>query len=264
MMKSLKKPEFLWTRVLSVLEPLEEVGTLRISAPEIIKGILVACFLAFFFYRSLPAVIPMSVPAGLMIWWDRKKAEKNRNRQLLRQFSECILSVGGAVRAGYAAENAFVESMKDMEMMYGADAEIMEELAQIKGGLVNNRSLERLLQEMGQRTQLEEILEFAEIFAITKRNGGSLAEIINLTAVEIGSSLEGAEEIQTLLASKKLEQAVMNLMPFLLVLYLQATTPGYFDMFYHDFTGCVMMSVFLVWYLAAYALSEYILWKAVG
>lgn len=248
-MKSLRKPEFM-TR-------------LPVSVPELVKGIGVAGFLAFFFYRSFFAVFPMLVPAGMLIWLNRKKAAKNKDKRLLQQFGECILSVGGAVKAGYAAENAFVESMKDMEMMYGAEAEIMEELVQIKGGLVNNLPLERLLQEMGQRTQLEEIQEFAEIFAITKRNGGSLADIIHMTAHNITGSLAMEEEINTLLASKRLEQKVMNLMPFLLVLYLQTTTPGYFDIFFQDFTGVLMMTAFLVWYIAAYGLSEYILWKAV-
>ncbi len=229
---------------------------------ELVKGIGVAGFLAFFFYRSILLFIPMLVPAGMLIWLDRKKAARSRDKRLLQQFGECILSVEGALKAGYAAENAFAESMKDMEMMYGADSEIMVELAQIRGGLVNNLPLERLLQEMGQRTQLAEIQEFAEIFAITKRNGGNLVDIIHMTAHNISSNFSMEEEINTLLASKRLEQKVMNFMPFLLVLYLQTTNPGYFDIFFRDFTGMVIMTVFLVWYMVAYGVSEYILWKA--
>ncbi len=247
MMRSLEKPECM--------------KRLPISPVEIIKGIFVAAFLAFFFYRSIWALFPMGVPAAVFIWWERKKAAKDSDKRLLKQFCECILSVGSSVKAGYAAENAFVASMKDMEMMYGEKAEILEALRLIKGGLANHLPLEKLLQEMGQRTGLKEIQEFGEIFAITKRNGGSLADVINMTAQDINSRTAVEEEINTLLASKRLEQKIMNLMPFLLVSYLQMTTPGYFDIFFQDFTGVAIMTVFLLWYIAAYGLSEYILWK---
>jgi len=250
MMKSLKKPEF--------------IKSLGISAAEVIKGLGIAGFLAFFFYRSFWAVIPMTVPAAVLIWWDRKQETRRQDKELLQQFEECVLAVAGAVKAGYAAENAFVESMKDMEMMFGAESNILQELVLIKGGLHNHLPLEQLLYEMGCRTGLKEIQEFGEIFAITKRNGGSLVEIIHMTAEEIHTGRILEEEVNTLLSSKKLEQRIMNLMPFLLVLYLQATTPGYFDLFFKDMWGSLLMTVFLVWYMAAYCFSEYILWKAVG
>jgi len=184
-----------------------------------------------------------------------------KKKILLQQFSECIMSVSGSVKAGYAAENAFVESIKDMEMMYGEEAEILKELKLIKGGLASHFSLEKLLHDMGRRTGLEEIKEFAEIFAITKRNGGSLAGVIQMTAGEISGKVLVEEEIRTTLASKRLEQKIMNGVPFLLVIYLEFTTPGYFEMFFRDFSGIALMTLFLIWYMAAYGLSEYILWK---
>jgi len=248
MMKSLRSREF------AKIQP--------VSVPELARLLAIAGFLAFFFYRSVWAVLPMLIPAGMQLDLSRRKAARSKSRQLKQQFGECILSVEGAVIAGYAAENAFVESIKDMEMMYGADARIIEELMQIKGGLVNHVPLEKLLREMGQRTGLGEVQEFAEVFAITKRNGGSLAQIIRLTADQINGSLAMEEEILTLLASKRLEQKIMNLTPFLLVIYLQLTTPGYFDMFFRDVTGVLLMTAFLIWYITAYGLGEYILWKA--
>ena len=249
-MKSLKRPGL--------------PGVLKVSAIELCRGALIAGFLAFFFYRSIWAFLPMLLPAGAYILWEQKKDAEKERRKLLQQFSECILSVASSVKAGYAAENAFVESMKDMEMMYGENAEILEELKQIKGGLASHFSLEKLLYDMGQRTRLEEVREFAEIFAITKRNGGSLAGVIQMTAGEISGRIFLEEEIRTNLASKRLEQKIMNMIPFLLVLYLEFTTPGYFDLFFQDFSGIALMTVFLIWYIAAYVLSEYILWKLAG
>ena len=192
-----------------------------------------------------------------------KERRAKKEHRLLHQFSECILSVSNSVRSGYAAENAFLESMKDMEMMFGKEAEILEELRIIKGGLASQFPLERLLLDMAYRTKLGEVEEFAEVFAITKRNGGSLAEVISSTARRISSELSLEEEINTILASKRLEQKIMNFIPFFLVIYLEITTPGYFDMFFGSLSGVALMTMFLIWYMIAYGLSEYILWRMV-
>jgi len=217
--------------------------------------------LTYFFYRSVWAIIPLSA-VGVWLFlrrMDGKIAEEKG--QLSEQFKECILAVSSSLRAGYSVENAFVECLQDMEMMYGEEAEILKELKLIKGGLASHFSLEKLLHDMGRRTGLEEIKEFAEIFAITKRNGGSLAGVIQMTAGEISGKVLVEEEIRTTLASKRLEQKIMNGVPFLLVIYLEFTTPGYFEMFFRDFSGIALMTLFLIWYMAAYGLSEYILWK---
>lgn len=234
----------------------------RILSPvEFGAVVAAACFLAGFFYRSMGAVLPMMVPAGFLIWWERKKRGRTGDRELLKQFGECILSVSSAMKAGYAAENAFLESMKDMEMMYGRSAEILGYLREIKGGLANHLPLEALLQEMAEKTGLKEIREFSEVFAITKRNGGNLADIIQMTAEDIRARLNGEAEIRTVLASRQMEQRIMNAMPFLLVMYLELTTPGYFDMFFQDISGTLIMTLFLIWYAGAYCLSEYVFWK---
>jgi len=238
--------------------------TLKVSATEVCNWVIAAGFLAYFFYRSAWAFFPMLLPAGVYILWEQKKNENQKNRRLLQQFGECILSVASSVKTGYAAENAFLESMKDMEMMYGEGAEILEELKLLQGGLASHVSLEKLLHDMGERTRLEEVREFAEIFTITKRNGGSLAGVIRMTAQEISGRMLLEEEMRTALASKRLEQKIMNVIPFLLVLYLELTTPGYFDIFFRDFSGMALMTGFLIWYIAAYGLSEYILWKLTG
>lgn len=232
-----------------------------ISAQDLLKGTALAGFLAFFFYRSIRAFIPMLLPAALFVWWEHKKKENIRRKRLLQQFAECLLSVTGSVKAGYAVENAFLESMKDMDMMFGREAEILEELQYIKGGLINHISLERLLEDVGLRTELEEVGEVAQMLAITRRNGGSLAEVVSMMSGEINDRIILEEEMDTVLASKRLEQKIMNGMPFILVLYLESTTPGYFEMFFRNLEGVLMMTAFLIWYMAAYALSEYILWK---
>ena len=70
--------------------------------------------------------------------------------------------------------------------------------------------------------------------------------------------------METLLSARKLEQRVMNAMPFLIVWYVEAGTPGYFDMLYGNLTGAAIMTVCMGVYLAAYVLSERIFERIFG
>ena len=62
-----------------------------------------------------------------------------------------------------------------------------------------------------------------------------------------------------LVAAKKYEQQIMNLVPMGIILYIRVSNPGYFDSLYHNLAGVLIMTAALALYLAAYLLSEKIL-----
>ncbi len=206
----------------------------------------------------------MLAVGAVFVYYRQRKRMHRHSRQLLLEFKECVLSVAGSLKAGYAVENAFEESMSDIEVMFGKECCMLKELETLRRGLRNNEILENLLQDMAGRSGLEEIGEFAEVFAIAKRNSGNVAEIIELYSRIISNKLELEAELQTLLAAKQLEQKVMNVMPFFIVLYLEYSNPGYFDMMYHSLFGVAMMTLCLGVYLCAFGLSERIFAKTFG
>ncbi len=206
--------------------------------------------------------MPFMVPIGVAwIIGQRKKKRQKANRYYLEQFKECILSVETSLQAGYAVENAFAESIRDMRMMFGEGSRIVEELMLINKGIRNNETLENLLFVMAENSENQEITEFAEVFSIAKRNSGNVSGTIALYSESITQKMETQQEIETLLAAKKLEQKVMNVMPFGIVFYLDFSNPGYFDVLFHNFTGVLLMTGCLILYLAAFIWSECILAK---
>lgn len=234
----------------------------EMSIAEWLYGGGVAVFLAYFFYRSAWA-IPFMVPIGMaLVWWNHQKKRKEQELYFLEQFKECILSVAASLRAGYAVENAFLESMGDMKMMFGNNCEMVEQLILLQKGLRNNETLEGLLYAMAKRRENMDVHEFAEVFSIAKRSSGNVTETIIIYSSIITRKLEGTREIQTLLAAKRLEQKVMNVMPFVIVLYLEYSNPGYFDMMFHNWQGGLIMTGCLVGYLVAFAMAEQIFVKA--
>lgn len=227
-----------------------------------IGGIGVTIVFTYFFYRSIWGVFPMGILGLFYFLQQQREREQRRRREFLLQFKEFILAVSTTLKAGYAVENAILECEGDMAAMFGEDSRIVKEIQRIRGGLANHQPVEELLHQLGEGSQLEEIVEFADIFQISKRNGGNLPGMIGITSEMIGQRIECREEIQVYLASKKIQQKLMNVMPFGLLLYLDMTSPGFFKGLYHNIQGVLVMTFCLAVYLTAYILSKKIMGKA--
>lgn len=220
------------------------------------QAVLVTILLGWFFYRSWAAVFLMA-PAGLfyLILLAGKKA-REKKEALRNEFKEAIMSVAANLRAGYAVENAFRETLQEMKTLYGSEAVIYRELYKIVQGLANRISIEALMGQFAERTNLSEIQEFADIFAIAKRSGGNLTEIIHEAAATISEKIDVEKEIQVLLAAKRLEQNIMSIAPFAIILYVSATSAGYFDVLYTTVVGRAVMTGCFGVYAAAYVVGR--------
>lgn len=220
-----------------------------------VQAAMVPILLSMFFYRSFAAVLLLA-PVGL--WFLRmlgRRKGKEKKQRLRNEFKEAILSVAANLRAGYAVENAFRETLQEMEMLYGKEAAIYRELYKIVQGLANRISIETLMGQFAKKAKLAEIQEFADVFSIAKRSGGNLTEIIYETAGIISEKIEVEKEIQVLTAAKRLELNVMSVIPFAIILYVSATSAGYFDVLYATTAGRTVMTVCLGIYGTAYLLG---------
>ena len=219
------------------------------------EGLLICSLFAYVFYRSIIAFFIL-LPIAFL-WLGKKKRDciKAQKEELSLEFSEMMSAVSTALEAGYSVENAFINSYKDMVMLYGKNAMISGELNIIKTAINNNRSIEDVLMEFAERSHIREIYDFAQIFKIAKRSGGNLPGIIRQTVDLILDKLEVERSIATMIHSKQFEQNIMNLVPFGIILYIDVTSRGFFDCLYGNAIGIIIMSVLVVVYLVAYYLA---------
>lgn len=218
----------------------------------LLQATAITIFFGLFFYRSLWAV-PLMLPVGAFYLINAEGIKRKERKRCLRsEFKDAILTISANIRAGYAVENAFRETLSEMKVLYGKDSPVFQELYKIVQGMANNLSIEYLMEQFARRAELEEIQEFADIFSIAKRSGGNLTEIIGETAGIISEKIEAEKEIQTLLAAKRLEWNIMAVVPFAIILYVSVASEGYFDVLYTSFTGRTVMTVCLAVYITAY------------
>lgn len=224
-----------------------------------LESCAVVMILAYFFYRSILSVI-LLMPIGILFFrgiLDKKK--KECRERLTAEFKECILSVSTSLKAGYAVENAFLESRGDMKLLFGEGSLIYNELELIRRGLIINITLEELLEDLAGRSGCTEIYQFAQIFVIAKRNGGNIPEIIRSSSELISMKIDTGQEIRTVLSGRRMEQNIMRLMPFGILAYIGISYPGYFDSLYHNIKGVTIMSLCLAVYIFAYITGDAIM-----
>lgn len=212
-------------------------------------------FLYFFYHHWL--VLLCGIPAGILFCrWQTKELAKKRQKVLKRQFRDWITAAASNLQAGYSVENAFVKSGKDLASLYDENTDIQKEIRQMEHLLHNNVTLERILEDFGIRSGVSEIENFSEIFATGKRSGGNFNEIISFCCEIISAGIDTEKEIQTMLHGKVTEQRVMCVVPFLIMLYISCTSPGYFDPLYQSMAGRIIMTVCLAVYMASVAVSR--------
>lgn len=240
--------------------PKKEEGLLKIYKAEKVlilgKSAAAVFIINYFFYRSIWAMLPLSL-VGVMYYRMEKEALLLKKKEETReQFKELMLLVSTGQKAGYSAENAFLSAYQDMRVLYGEDSNICEMLRILRTGRENNVEFSALWHQLGSEVDIPEIQEFASVYEISGKSSGNMAAVMEKTAGIIARKMETEKEIEVLLSARKYEQKIMNSMPFLIMLYISITSPGYFDKLYHSFIGVAVMTLCLGIYLGAYILSR--------
>ena len=241
-----------------------DYGTYHLSFQEVLlalgKGAAVSALFAYIFYRSMLAfgfMLPLC--CGILIWRERRQRLKRRKRMLAQQFKEAMVILAASLSAGYAVENAMAVSLEELRLLYGEQGLIVREFSGMVQQIRTNRNVEQVLAEFAGRSGLEDVQNLAEVLSIGKRTGGDLGSIMRHTAEVIRDKMQVKEEIITLTTSRQFEQKIMNMIPFFISVYVEGSSPGFFDQMYCTGMGRVLMTMCLILYLTAFWLSERIL-----
>lgn len=237
--------------------------TYRMSRTETLRYLLCALgitiLIAVCFYNSPLAMVLF--PLILFFYLRDKKEElaKSRRSELKLQFKEAVQSMSAALAAGYSAENALREAEKDMRLYFPENADMVQELRAMQRKLDTNQTIENVIQDFADRSGIDEARTFSEIFSVGKRSGGDLISIMKDTAATISQTIDTERQVQSVLASKKYEQKIMNVIPFAMVIYLRIGCPGFMDPVYGNFAGIAVMTATLGLYVLARYMGKRIL-----
>lgn len=214
----------------------------------IIQGILLCVIVNYLFYQNAVLYVFMIPIPMLWLKWKKKMRLEQRKKELNYQFRDALNSLSVSLRAGYSIENSLIEAEKDMRKLNGKSAEIVRELSYINGQIKVNIPVEELLTDFGERSDLEDIKNFASVFMIARKTGGNMAVIVSEAASDINEKVEVERTIETAVAAKKFEQTIMSAMPACIIVYMQMASPGFLDGLYGNLFGILFMTVCLCMY----------------
>ena len=206
---------------------------------------------AFVYYRSIYGLIP-SVLAGIYTYRVASVRVKEKHRQkLLGQFKNLIIAMQSALEAGKSMENSLFAANQDLKRMYGESTEICKALDVVQRRMELNVTLDEALQEFSEKMELEEIYDFVLVISTVKRTGGNAIKVIKDTVDKIVSEIELREEIEVIVAAKKMEQQIMIYMPSLIILFLRTSNRDFLNPLYGNPVGFILMTIALMVNIAA-------------
>lgn len=211
------------------------------------------------FYRSVwPALL---FPIIVLVFWklETRHCEEAKKNRMQKEFVSGLGILNTSLQAGLSMENAWKEVEKETKMMYGENSLLYLELKEMNQRTAHNVPVEKLLLEMAYKWKLEDMIQFSELMEYGKRSGSNWKKMIDIFVGRMTERYEAEQQIEIVIAEKKLEQQIMNIMPLGMLAFLQFSAWDYMSVLYHNWLGVISMTIFLALYLLAIFLSQKIL-----
>ena len=225
----------------------------------VLKATAATAVMSYVFYDSLiPA--PLLLPVWMIYMRDwHDDISRKKEQELRQQFRDSIQVMTSALKAGYSVENAIREAGKDISPVYSEETRIRKEFERMERQMDMNMSAEEVLKGFAERTGQEDIENFVNVFAAAKKSGGDSIAVIRDAVKIISSKIDTEKEIQTMIASKKMEFDIMCAVPFAIILYMKLTFGEFLNVLYGNMAGAAIMSLCIFVYMGAYVYGRKII-----
>jgi tight adherence protein B len=235
-----------------IMKPEEFVLTLA--------GAMAFCFsVGLIFYENLVLSTLFSLVGILYIPIRKKEQLKKRKDALTLQFKDTLYFISVSLSAGKSLETSIAEAYKSIRGIYpDPECDIVRELEIMNRRLLMNDPVEKIFMDLADRSGAEDIKSFAQVILISKRAGANLVEVIKNTSDTIREKVEIHQDIQSMIAGKRLEQKILGIMPFILVLFLK-TGSNYLEPLMTTAFGRVVMTVALLMILTGQFIAHKIM-----
>jgi len=216
---------------------------------------IIYCF-AFIFYRSHILSLVLTPLALFYPKMRCKKIAERKRGDLKRQFRDMLYSMSSSLMAGKPLESVFSDVRDDLEVLYpDEETPIRKEVGVILRKIALNESVEDALDDLSKRSKIDDIESFCNVIITCRRTGGNLVEIVKNTSNIIGDKLEIKQEIDIMLAARRFEKNILNVMPIVMILVLTFVAGDYIEPVFTTVTGRMVMtaSVLLMlisWFIA--------------
>lgn len=214
----------------------------------------------YLFYRSIILALILSSLGVFYPRIKRKQLIERRKSRLQLEFKDALAVIYTSISAGTSPTNAVIGAKAELERLYfEGDHDIVKEFDRMGQKIQFNEKVEDVLRNFSDRSGLEDVANFTDVFVMSMNTGGKQVEIIKSTINTIVEKIEIKREIETMVAEKKFEAKVMNFMPFLIMAGLSLTAGDYMEPLFTGWIGRVVITIVLLLLGVAYVVSQKIM-----
>ena len=226
----------------------------------ITRGYILLFLLFFIFYRNILIAL---IGGGLVFLLKKpyvKMKKEKRDDEMLLQFKDFLISLSFSIETGRQMEEAIKESYNNLIEIYNDKKYLVKSIEYMKKEMeVNHVSDRTLLIELGQSTDIVDIINFVEVYLVAIETGGDFKKIINNNIQIILDKLTITREIKTMSAQRYFELKVITIMPILVILFFNIFNTDYINPLYEDIRGRIIMTLSLIGIIGAYYLGKKIM-----
>lgn len=184
------------------------------------------------------------------------KKNKRKNR-LRNEFKDVLYSLSASFAAGEHMTYAMEKSIKPVREIHGENSEMAEELSEMTNRIrgAGDEEIDLWL-DFGKRSGIEDIIDFAEVFASCRDAGGNLVRTVDRATEVLTEKIAVENEIRIMASQKVLEGRLVGIMPFVMIVFLRLTSPSYMNVMYESIQGRIMMTFSLLITIAAFYITE--------
>lgn len=205
----------------------------------------------------IPSVV--GIIAGIIFLPIRTEQICNKKRNDLKlQFRELLDALSTSLGSGKNIVDSFKSAYDDLRIIYSEESSIIKETSLIIDGINNNIEVEKSLRDFGDRSGIDDIVSFANVFETCYRKGGSIKDVICNTQQIITEKMEVELEIQTVVAASSNEQTIMTILPIALIAIIKMMSPEFAANFVTP-VGLIATTIAIVLFIAAYFVGKKIL-----
>lgn len=238
------------------------VGIYALRGSQIVSavsaGVLTAWGMSKLFYDSVIYMPLLMIPiAVVVVSFLKEMIKKNRLRAAI-EFQELMEQMSAGLYAGNSLEHSYIRGVCGLKEQHPEGMLLMGLWEEGVKRLRLNVPIVQVLEELANRTGLEDVEHFARVTLVAQRNGGNLIHVIAQATGHISEKIKTDHEIEAIISAKKMEQSIMCVMPFVMMLYVRLMSPQYFDVLYHNAFGVVFMTACLSVIFVAYLFGRYL------
>ena len=221
----------------------------------LMRSILLLSVIVALFYADF-RMFPFTIPFGYFYYChgiEDLLAKKKQNFE--RQFHDALQTMEAHLNVGYSMENAIKETKRELLLLYKSSDAIVKEFTYMSRQLNLNVTVEQVWRDFAGRVELPSVDNFVIVLIQAKRSGGDSISIIKKTIRRLSERAEIKEEIETIVAARRLEFQIMTVIPFGIIAYMRISFPEFMNVLYGGLFGKCFMSVCLVVYYFAWRLG---------